>query len=122
VLLQLNENGDSKQLILPNIKNVQNTNIDIVRFNPETIYRKEYWVYQKELINSISLEGEPIVLLIPRRDEIKPLENYFASLGYFLPDKKMALSRQLEKLHEASYPRKILIAHIDEIKYIPKII
>jgi len=118
--LKSNDNHNIEQLIVPEIINAQNSHSDILRLNPETIYRKQYWVYQKEIINSISLEGKPIVLLIPRKDEIEALKNYLSAIGYDIPNKNMSMSRQLEKLHESKYPRKIIVAHLDDIKDIPK--
>ncbi|WP_067146254.1 DEAD/DEAH box helicase [Pseudotamlana agarivorans] len=86
----------------------------VVRYNPETIYRSRYWVYQKMLLQQID-SSKPLILLIQHCDEIKYLKNYFASLGYFIPYGDMPIGRQLERLHTDKSHRKMLIAPLYQI-------
>lgn len=83
---------------------------EITRFNPESIYRSRYWVFQKELVKQISEQQKPTILLIQRKEEIPALENYFATQGFFIPDRKIALGRRLEFLHLNKGYHKIIIA------------
>lgn len=91
---------------------------DSIRFNPESIYRSRYWVYQKELINQISSNSNPSILLVERSDEIEVLENYFKELGYFVPDNTINMGRRLEFIHMNSMKNKIIIDHISNLNKI----
>lgn len=91
---------------------------DSIRFNPESIYRSRYWVYQKELINQISSNSNPSILLVERKDEIEVLENYFKELGYFVPDNTINMGRRLEFIHMNSIKNKIIIDHISNLNKI----
>jgi hypothetical protein len=117
VIEQSTQNLRKDQLFLPKVNNTSKNNSKIVRLNPETIFRKQYWVYQKELIQSISLNGKPIILLVPREEEISSLEHYFASIGYYIPNNKNSISRKIEKLFSTSSKQRILIARINDLKY-----
>lgn len=93
--------------------------IGITRFNPESIYRARYWVVQKELIEGITkVENEPLVLLIQRKDELDPIQQYFQSLGYYIPDMEIPLGRRLELLHQSNRSKKIIIATVPEASHI----
>lgn len=91
---------------------------DSIRFNPESIYRSRYWVYQKELINQITSNNNPSILLVERKDEIEVLENYFKKLGYFVPDNTINIGRRLEFVHMNSMKNKIIIDHISNLNKI----
>src|SRR5690606_7841986 len=91
---------------------------DSIRFNPESIYRSRYWVYQKELINQISSNNNPSILLVERKDEIELLENYFKKLGYFVPDNTINIGRRLEFIHLNSIKNKIIIDHVANLNKI----
>jgi hypothetical protein len=91
---------------------------DSIRFNPESIYRSRYWVYQKELINQITSNNNPSILLVERKDEIEVLENYFKELGYFVPDNTINMGRRLEFIHMNSMKNKIIIDHISNLNKI----
>lgn len=101
-------------------KKLQNK-IGITRFNPETIYRSRYWVVQKELIEGIirrEKDSKPLILLVQRQDEVGTLEQYFHSLGYYIPSRDAALGRRLELLHKSNRSRRILIGTITEASQI----
>lgn len=90
----------------------------VVRYNPESIYRSRYWVYQKMLIQQIDSSELPIILLVQRDEEVQLLERYFNSLGYFIPNSDMPPGRRLELLHLNKAYKKMLIAptrHIGKI-------
>lgn len=91
---------------------------DSIRFNPESIYRSRYWVYQKELINQISSNNNPSILLVERKDEIEVLENYFKELGYFVPENTINIGRRLEFIHMNSIKNKIIIDHVTNLNKI----
>ncbi|WP_055435786.1 DEAD/DEAH box helicase [Lacinutrix algicola] len=91
---------------------------DALRFNPESIYRSRYWVYQKELINQISSNKIPSILLVERQDEIEVLENYFKKLGFFVPDNRVGIARRLEFIHNNRTQNKIIIEHVSNLNKI----
>jgi hypothetical protein len=91
---------------------------DSIRFNPESIYRSRYWVYQKELIKQISSNNNPSILLVERKDEIEVLEKYFKELGYFVPDNTINIGRRLEFIHMNSIKNKIIIDHVTNLNKI----
>lgn len=95
-------------------------NKEILRFNPESIYRSRYWVFQKELIDQAIEQGEASVLLIQQHKEIESLETYFRSLGYYIPDRNASLGRRLELLHQSNSRKKIIIDTPDKIDAITK--
>ena len=91
---------------------------DSIRFNPESIHRSRYWVYQKELINQISSNNNPSILLVERKDEIQALELYFKEIGYFIPDNSINLGRRLEFVHNNRSLNKIIIDHVSNLNKI----
>lgn len=104
------------KFILPRIRNSKSIYREIVRLNPETIYRKEYWVYQKEIIKSISYYNEnPIILVIPRKDEVSDLVKYFKALGYYIPDIYKTIYRQFDFLKENEKRDKLMIIHSEQL-------
>lgn len=102
------------QVQFTTVKSVSANSSKVVRYNPETIYRSRYWVYQKMLLQQID-SSKPFVLLIQRREEIEYLTRYFSNLGYFIPNNDMPLGRQLERLHDDKAQRKMLIAPLHQI-------
>ncbi|MBT2161320.1 DEAD/DEAH box helicase [Zobellia barbeyronii] len=101
--------------------NVTKSNsMGVIRFNPESVYRSRYWVFQKELIQQTITPGKLTVLLIQRYDEVEVLETYFRSLGYFVPDKASSLGRRLELLYSYRKTKKIVIATIHDISKVIK--
>lgn len=109
---------DQAKYLVVDQKKLQN-DIGITRFNPESIYRSRYWVVQKELIEGIAkVENEPLVLLIQRKDELEPVQQYFHSLGYYIPSIEISLSRRLELLHQSNKRKKIIIATVPEASHI----
>jgi len=101
------------------VKNQSKKSSKVVRYNPETIYRVNYWVYQKKLLQQIDTSEKPIILLVQHKREIDDLVNYFSSLGFFIPNTKMSVARQLERLHQDRSNKKIIIA---PLHYIGKIL
>lgn len=101
--------------------NVTKSNsLGVIRFNPESVYRSRYWVFQKELIQQTITSGKLTVLLIQRYDEVEVLETYFRSLGYFVPNKASSLGRRLELLYSYRKTKKIVIATINDISKVIK--
>lgn len=80
------------------------------RVNPESLYRKIYWVYQFKLFEGIGNTNNPKVLIVNDELEIEKLSAYARRKGYFIPDTKASLARQVELLHTHRSPNKLLIA------------
>jgi ATP-dependent DNA helicase RecQ len=79
------------------------------RVNPESLYRKIYWVYQFKLFESISNTNNPKVLIVNDEFETETLSAYARRKGYFIPDKKASLARQVELLHTNKAANRLLI-------------
>ncbi|TAF83548.1 MAG: ATP-dependent DNA helicase RecQ, partial [Sphingobacteriales bacterium] len=79
------------------------------RVNPESLYRKIYWVYQFKLFEGISNTNNPKVLIVNDEWETEKLSAYARRRGYFIPDTKASLARQVELLHTHRSPNKLLI-------------
>lgn len=80
------------------------------RVNPESLYRKIYWVYQFKLFEGIGNTNNPKVLIVNDELESEQLSAYARRKGYFIPDTKASLARQVELLHTHRSPKKLLIA------------
>jgi len=80
------------------------------RVNPESLYRKIYWVYQFKLFEGIGNTNNPKVLIVNDELETEKLSAYARRKGYFIPDTKASLARQVELLHTNRSPNKLLIA------------
>ena len=80
------------------------------RVNPESLYRKIYWVYQFKLIEGIGNTNNPKVLIVNDELETEKLSAYARRKGYFIPDTKASLARQVELLHTHRSSNKLLIA------------
>lgn len=80
------------------------------RVNPESLYRKMYWVYQFKLFEGIRNVNNPKVLIVNDELEAEKLSAYARRKGYFIPDTKASLARQLELLHTHKSHSKLLIA------------
>lgn len=80
------------------------------RVNPESLYRKIYWVYQFKLFEGIGNTNNPKVLIVNDELETEKLSAYARRKGYFIPDTKASLARQVELLHTHKSPNKLLIA------------
>lgn len=84
--------------------------LSITRYNPETRYRDRYWTFQTKLIEKIILwNSNPTVLIINQDKEKQKLYDYFRSLGYFVPDFKASILRQVNLLVSNTSKRKLLI-------------
>jgi RecQ family ATP-dependent DNA helicase len=79
------------------------------RVNPESLNRKIYWVYQFKLFEGIGNINNPKVLIINDDSETEKLLAYARRKGYFIPDTRASLARQVELLHTDRSPKKILI-------------
>uniref|UniRef100_UPI00378432A3 DEAD/DEAH box helicase n=1 Tax=Daejeonella sp. TaxID=2805397 RepID=UPI00378432A3 len=79
------------------------------RVNPESLYRKIYWIYQFKLFEGIDNTNKPKVLIVNDELEIEKLSAYARRKGYFIPDSKASLARQVELLHTHRSPNKLLI-------------
>ena len=80
------------------------------RVNPESLYRKIYWVYQFKLFEGIGNSNNPKVLILNDELETEKLSAYARRKGYFIPDTNASLARQLELLHTHRSSNKLLIA------------
>jgi ATP-dependent DNA helicase RecQ len=80
------------------------------RVNPESLYRKIYWIYQFKLFEGIGITNNPKVLIVNDGLETEKLSAYARRKGYFIPDTKASLARQVELLHTNRSPNKLLIA------------
>ncbi|WP_282122166.1 DEAD/DEAH box helicase [Algibacter mikhailovii] len=81
----------------------------VIRYNPESLYRSRYWVFQKQLIDQIVFQSKPSILLIQNYKEIESLRNYFIHLGYYIPDNSISIARRLELLHQNTSKYKLII-------------
>ncbi|MFO1374756.1 MAG: UvrD-helicase domain-containing protein, partial [Agitococcus sp.] len=82
------------------------------RVNPESLYRKIYWVYQFKLFEGIGYTNNPKILIVNDELEIEKLSVYARRKGYFIPDTNASLARQVELLHTHRSPNKLLIASL----------
>lgn len=85
------------------------------RVNPESLYRKIYWVYQFKLFEGIGNTNNPKVLIVNDELETEKLSAYARRKGYFIPDTKASLARQVELLHTHRSANKLLIASFSTI-------
>jgi hypothetical protein len=97
------------------------SNINQVRLNATTAYRDKYWHFQSKIIEQIVIpNNQPIVWLVQSRfsKEIESLQSYFRRKGYYVPDAKASLSRQIELLVQHRNSKKILIADFQQLEAI----
>ena len=81
------------------------------RVNPESLYRKIYWVYQFKLFEGLSTTKNPKVLIVNNEEETEMLSAYARRKGYYIPDTKTSLARQVELLHsDKSYHKLIIVS------------
>lgn len=85
------------------------------RVNPESLYRKLYWVYQFKLFEGIGNYTNPKVLIVNDASEIEKLTAFARKKGFFIPDTKATLARQLEILHAYKSSRKLFIGSFDSL-------
>lgn len=85
------------------------------RVNPESLYRKIYWVYQFKLFEGIGNTNNPKVLIVNDELETEKLSAYARRKGYFIPDTKASLARQVELLHTHRSSNKFLIASFSSL-------
>lgn len=106
------------QTIIAQVSAAETLKNKVIRFNPESLYRSRYWVFQKQLIDQIVSDGHSSVLLIQNYDEIEVLQNYFKHLKYYIPEKSISIGRRLELLHQNTSSFKLIIEHITQIERI----
>jgi RecQ family ATP-dependent DNA helicase len=85
------------------------------RVNPESLYRKLYWVYQFKLFEGIGNYTNPKVLIVNDASEIEKITAFARKIGFFIPDTKATLARQLEILHAYKSSRKLFIGSFDSL-------
>src|SRR5690606_25674193 len=90
----------------------------VIRFNPESIHRSRYWVFQKELIKQVCKSTSPAILLIHQYNEIVILEEYFRKLGYYIPESSISLGRRLELIYKKRSGGRLIVAHLSQIEKI----
>lgn len=84
------------------------------RVNPESLNRKIYWTYQFKLFEGIGTNN-PKVLVVNDELELEKLSAYARRKGYFIPDSKASLARQLELLHSHRSANKLLFATLQSL-------
>lgn len=110
-LIKLNR----EQAIIAQVSAADTLKNKVIRFNPESLYRSRYWVFQKQLIDQIVNSGYSAVLLVQNYDEIEVLQNYFKHLEYYIPKKSISIGRRLELLHQNTDSFKLIIEHITQL-------
>jgi hypothetical protein len=109
---------EKEQVIIAQVSAAETLKNKVIRFNPESLYRSRYWVFQKQLIDQIVNQGKTSVLLIQNYDEIEVLQNYFNHLGYYIPNKSISIGRRLELLHQSRSVYKLIIEHVSKLDYV----
>ncbi|MCD8080340.1 MAG: DEAD/DEAH box helicase [Bacteroides sp.] len=79
------------------------------RVNPESLQRRNYWLYQFKLFEGIAHTDRPKILILQDESEAEKLSAYARRKGYFIPDTRVSLARQLELLHTHTSRNKLLI-------------
>jgi hypothetical protein len=109
---------DKEQVVIAQVSAAQTLKNKVIRFNPESLYRSRYWVFQKQLIDQIVIQEKTAVLIIQNNDEIEVLQNYFHHLGYYIPNRSISLGRRLELLHQNESRAKLIVEHISKLNNI----
>jgi hypothetical protein len=108
-------NQNQGKVYFPKVRVDSNANDDFISFNPETVYRTRYWLFQKEIILQINDPNTPTILIIQNQHEIEPLEDYFRSLGFYIPKSEISLGRRLELIHQHSSNKKMIIVSVTKL-------
>ena len=103
-------------ILKPDLKNSRYS-AEAHRVNSESLYRDKYWVYQFKLFGGISESTEvfPKVLIVNDSEEIVKLNSFARALGYFVPDERSTLIRQLEILHAHRSVKKLLVVPLGKL-------
>jgi hypothetical protein len=109
-----------EQTIIVQVSAVETLKSKVIRFNPESLYRSRYWVFQKQLIDQIVKQDNASILVVQNYDEIQVLHNYFSHLGYYIPKNSISIGRRLELLHQSKSRAKLIIEHISQVERIIK--
>lgn len=92
----------------------KNYNAEQYRLNPESLNRAMYWTYQLKIISELS-SALPTILLVNDSEEITPLIGLCGQMGFYIPEQKATLSRQIELLNESNSSKKLLIVELSKI-------
>lgn len=86
------------------------------RVNPESLYRKIYWIYQFKIFEGINSQ-KPKVLIVNDEFETEKLSAYARKKGYFIPDTRASLTRQMELLHTHESPKLLIttFSNLDKV-------
>lgn len=108
--LKLESRKTQAFILKPDLKNSPYS-AESHRVNSESLYRDKYWVYQFKLFSGIkeSIDEIPKVLIVNDSTELDKLASYARTLGFFIPDGRSTLIRQLEILHAYKSGKKLLI-------------
>ena len=101
-------NKTNSFIIRPDVKN-SGYIAEQKRVNPESLYRKMYWVYQFKLLEGFGNAKTPKVLIVNDKLELENLSSFARKKGYFIPDTKASLQRQMELLHKSRITNRLLI-------------
>lgn len=86
------------------------------RVNPESLYRKIYWIYQFKVFEGINSQ-KPKILIVNDEFETENLSAYARKKGYFIPDTRASLTRQMELLHAHKSPKLLIttFSNLDKV-------
>ena len=107
-------NEEEPKLFFSKTKPAINCPTDFLRLNPETNYRTRYWLFQKEIVLRITEPNVPNLLVIQNRNEISGLENYFRSIGFYIPAREASWGRRMELVHQNRSVNKMVVIAIEE--------
>jgi ATP-dependent DNA helicase RecQ len=114
--LNLDSRKTQAFILKPDLKNSRYS-AEAHRVNSESLYRDKYWVYQFKIFGGIlgSTEVFPKVLIVNDSEEIGKLNSYARAMGYFVPDERSTLIRQLEILHAHRSVKKLLVVPLGKL-------
>lgn len=102
------EKTDSQNIIQVRTQLRDTYDASVLRVNPVTTRRSNYWAYQFALVDKIHEQNRslPIVYVVNTLDEYDELFKYATSKGYFIPEEGNGF-RKLE--HIGSHPDGMII-------------
>lgn len=117
---EVNESINIKRRTPAYFVKIKNRQRDIIRLNPESLYRAEYWAFQKEILEQIVLSSDktPCVLLLKDSYELERLEDFFRNIGYYIPRREASLARRLELIQKSRQKKRLLIEEIKDFERI----
>ena len=107
------EKADTQNIIQVRTQLRNAYDASVLRVNPVTIRRSNYWAYQFALIDKIHEQNRslPIVYVINTLDEYVELSRYATSKGYFIPEEGNGF-RKLEYI--GNHPNGMIIISKDQ--------